>query len=194
MQKLLPVLMGLLIFSCSAEPPSTEEGVLDPKIDEVVDIRVYPEGKIRFNGSMITVSSLPGHIESLRSSKETRARIIFDETVASGVVFKTQRLLHEKRIANIHTKMLSPKEFERYHQQKVHIDLLSSGKILYEGNQIHPEDLKTSLTNTEISHHTEFIISVSKDAQMGPMLDIQRTLAANNVRKITNEDLSKYYN
>lgn len=179
-----------MIISCSTESPSQDD--IQPEIDEVVDVRIFHDGDIRFNGSMITESGLPDHIESLSASELTRARIIIDENAYSGLVNKTLRLLYKSRIINIHLKMLGTYAFQEYLENKVHIDVLSSGKILFNGYEIHPEDLELSLKNSELSSDTEFILSVSRKAEAGPVFDLQGILAANNHRKISYEDLSKY--
>lgn len=67
----------ILCISCTNEheSPPVEEPAPAPWYDEVVDIRIYPRGDIRFNGRMISESALAGHVESLNPSQSARARI-----------------------------------------------------------------------------------------------------------------------
>ncbi len=142
---------------------------------------------------MIGEPALKSHIDSLHTTTSTRARIILNETVYTQLVVHMQKLLHENRITNIRTKMLSPEAFRNYNKQKVHIDVLSSGDILLEGNKLQPENLNISLSKMEINRDTEFIISVSENAEVGPVFDTQEMLADNNLQmQVSNEDLSKY--
>jgi biopolymer transport protein ExbD len=191
MKNLLLLFSAILFISCSTE--QAEQKNIQPETDEVVDIRIYSDGEIRFNGKFIGESGLKSHIESLNTSKTTRARLIFDETVYNQVIFHAQKQLYINQITNLNTKMLSPKEFKAYNQNKIHIDVLSSGKILFKGQEIYPADLKTTLTNIEIKPETEFIISVSEKAKVGPVFETQKLLADNGHMKLTYEDLSKYH-
>lgn len=191
MKNLLLLLSAILFISCSTE--QAEQKNIQPEIDEVVDLRIFQDGEVRLNGEFIGESGLKSHIKSLNITESTRARLIFDETVYSQAVFHTQKMLYTNGITNIHTKMLSSEEFKHYNQNKIHIDVLSSGKILFKGNEIYPEDLNTALSNIEVKPETEFIISVSNQAQMGSVFDVQNTLATNNLLKISHEDISKYH-
>lgn len=191
MKNFLFFLFTCSIISCSANSPSQKSS--PPEVDEIADLRIFSDGSIRFNGKIITENGLPSQIESLTPSKLTRVRIIFDENTPTGLIHKTQRLFHENKITNIYSKMLSSEDFIDYNQSIVHIDILSSGKILFQGIELHPENLQIGLNNSMISRNSEFILSVSKNAQMGTVFDLQKTLAANHFTTITHQDLSKYY-
>ncbi|WP_445666287.1 hypothetical protein [Fodinibius sp. AD559] len=191
MKKVLYIIFTVLVVSCSNGQIDQKD--LQPEVDEVVDIRINADGEIRFNGKFIGESGLKSHIESLNTSESTRARLIFDETVYNQVIFHAQKQLYTNQITNLNTKMLSPEEFKAYHQNKIHIDVLSSGKILFKGQEIYPADLKTTLANIEIKPETEFIISVSEKTTVGPVFKTQKLLADNGHLKMTYEDLSKYH-
>lgn len=192
MKQFLNILIAGLVVSCTADTPSPPQH-MQPNIDEMVDLRIFTDGDIRFNGEMITTSGLPSHIESLRPYRSAKARIIFDENVPAAVVHKTQRLLHENKITNIYSKMLSSEDFKQYNQHVVHLDVLSSGDILLEGIRLYPEDLPISLQSSMVNKSPEFILTVSNDAQMGSVSEVQQLLVANQFTKITHQDVSKYY-
>jgi len=186
MKTKLILLLVLIFTSCVKETQQNQESNLE--IDEIVDIRIYPEDQIRFNGNMISESGLYSHIQSLNVSEGTRARIIFDENASFGVITHTQKLLYKKGVKQINAKGLSSEQFSKYHDRVVHIDILNSDKLLIEGNLLHPKDLEIALSNKNLPDKIEFIISVSNDASFGAVYDVQKLLAVNDFDNISNQD------
>jgi len=184
----LILLLPLVLTSCTKETQHNQYSNLE--IDEIVDIRIYPGDQVRLNGTMISESGLYSHIQSLNISEGTRARIIFDENVSFGVVTHAQKLLYNKGIKQINAKGLSSEEFSNYDKQVIHIDILNTDKLMFEGNLLHPEDLEIALTNKGIPDNIEFIISVSDDASFGIVYDVQKLLAINNFDTISNQDFT----
>ena len=191
MKKILLLLCAILFISCQAKTQRINE--VQKEVNDVVDIRIYSNGDIRFNGLMISDSSLPSHIGNLKTDKNTRARVIIDENAPTGLVHKTQLYLHKQQVAKIKFETLTSEKFNNYLKNIIHIDVLDSGEILFEGKQLYPKDLKTSLDNIEIHPSTKFIVSVSENALVGPVFDTLEELAHKDMTKITYEDLSKYY-
>ena len=190
MKTKLILLIFLILISCSKK--AQDQQTIEEEIDEIVDIRIFPEDQVRFNGKMISESGLYSHIQNLNISDETRARIIFDENVSFGVITQAQKLLYEKGIKQINAKGLSAKEFLNYDEKIVHIDILNSDKLLFDGNLLHTEDLEIALNNTELPTNVEFIITVSERATFGAVYDVQKLLAINGLDKISNEDFPEY--
>jgi len=190
MKTKLIFLILLTLISCTKEVQ--DQQTIEEEIDQIVDIRIFPEDQVRFNGKMISESGLYSHIQNLNNSAETRARIIFDENVSFGVITQTQKLLYEKGIKQINAKGLSTEDFLSYDDKIVHIDVLNSDKILFDGNLIHSEDLEIALKNLELSANVQFIISVSDSATFGAVYDVQKILAMNGIEDISNEDLPEY--
>ena len=190
MKTKLILLIFLILISCTKKVQ--DQQTIEEEIDEIVDIRIFPEDQVRFNGKMISESGLYSHIQNLNISDETRARIIFDENVSFGVITQAQKLLYEKGIKQINAKGLSAKEFLNYDEKIVHIDILNSDKLLFDGNLLHTEDLEIALNNTELPTNVEFIITVSERATFGAVYDVQKLLAINGLDKISNEDFPEY--
>ena len=190
MKTKLILLIFLILISCTKKVQ--DQQTIEEEIDEIVDIRIFPEDQVRFNGKMISESGLYSHIQNLNISDETRARIIFDENVSFGVITQAQKLLYEKGIKQINAKGLSAKEFLNYDEKIVHIDILNSDKLLFDGDLLHTEDLEIALNNTELPTNVEFIITVSERATFGAVYDVQKLLAINGLDKISNEDLPEY--
>ncbi len=190
MKTKLILLIFLILISCTKKVQ--DQQTIEEEIDEIVDIRIFPEDQVRFNGKMISESGLYSHIQNLNISDETRARIIFDENVSFGVITQAQKLLYEKGIKQINAKGLSAKEFLNYDEKIVHIDILNSDKLLFDGNLLHTEDLEIALNNTELPTNVEFIITVSERATFGDVYDVQKLLAINGLDKISNEDFPEY--
>lgn len=191
MKQILFLFSAILFISCQAETERIENP--QKEVNEVVDIRIYSNGDIRFNGLMISDSSLPSHIQNLNAGKNTRARVIIDEKAPAGLIHKTQQFLHKQQVAKIKFETLSSEKFNSYLKYIIHVDVLSSGEILFEGKQLHPEDLKASLKNVEVQSSTKFMVSVSENARVGPVFDTLEELAAKDMSKIIYEDLTKYY-
>lgn len=191
MKKTLPLLCAILFISCQAETQRINE--VQKKIDEVVDIIIHSSGDIRFNGILISDSSLPSHIKNLKTDETTRARVIIDENAPTSLVHKTQRYLHKQQVGKIKFETLTSENFNNYMKNIIHIDVLSSGELLFQGKQLYPEDLKISLNNVEIHSSTKFIVSVSENALVGPVFDTLEELAEKDMSKIAYEDFSKYY-
>lgn len=175
----------ILIFSCSAE--TKHRSNIDKEIDLFVDIRISNEDKIKFNGALISESSLYSHIQNLNVSENTKARIIFDENSSFGVVTKSQMLLHEQGITHIKAKILTEAEFLNYEKHVVHIDILNSDKILFNGNLIFIDDLDIALTNSKKLTGVEYIITPSNYASFGIIQDIQKLLVVNSHDNIAND-------
>lgn len=191
MGKILLLLSAILFISCQAKTQRINE--VQKKADEVVDIRIHSNGDIRFNGLLISDSSLPSHIKNLKTVETTRARVIIDENAPTGLVHKTQRYLHRQQVDKIKFATLTSEKFKNYSKNIIHIDVLSSGELLFEGKQLYPKDLKVSLNNVEINPSTKFIVSVSENALVGTVFDTLEELAHKDMTKITFEDLSNYY-
>ncbi|MTI86549.1 MAG: hypothetical protein FH748_01125 [Balneolaceae bacterium] len=190
MKTKLILLLVLIFTSCAKETQQNQES--DLEIDEIVDIRIYPEDQVRFNGNMISESGLFSHIQRLNVSEGTRARIIFDENVSFGVITSTQKLLYRKGVKQINAKGLSSEEFSNYDDRVIHIDILNTDKLFFEGNLLHPEDLEIALSNKDLPDNIEFIISVSNDASFGAVYDVQKLLALNDFDNISNQDFKEY--
>ena len=190
MKTKLILLIFLILISCSKK--AQDQQTIEEEIDEIVDIRIFPEDQVRFNGKMISESGLYSHIQNLNIADETRARIIFDENVSFGIINQVLTLLYEKGITQINAKGLSEEEFLNYDEKIVHIDILNSDKLLFDGNLLHTEDLEIALNNTELPTNVEFIITVSERATFGDVYDVQKLLAINGLDKISNEDLPEY--
>ena len=190
MKTKLILLIFLILISCSKK--AQDQQTIEEEIDEIVDIRIFPEDQVRFNGKMISESGLYSHIQNLNIADETRARIIFDENVSFGIINQVLTLLYEKGITQINAKGLSEEEFLNYDEKIVHIDILNSDKLLFDGNLLHTEDLEIALNNTELPTNVEFIITVSERATFGDVYDVQKLLAINGLDKISNEDFPEY--
>lgn len=190
MKTKLILIIFLTLVSCAKEVQ--DQQTIEKEIDEIVDIRIFPEDLIRFDGKMISESGLYSHIQNLNISAETRARIIFDENVSFGVITQTQKLLYEKGIKQINAKGLSTEEFLNYDEKIVHIDILNFDKILFDGNLLHSENLEIALKNIELPSDVEFIISVSDSATFGAVYEVQKLLAINGLNEIANEDFSEH--
>lgn len=179
------LLLIILIFAgCASHLDDPETETMEPA-EELVDIRIDGNGQIILNGDTVSESSLPGAISALNIDENTRARFIIHDNAYYILVTKTSHLLHKRGVINFTTKMLGPDEFEEYDQNIVHIDVLSTGKILFQGQELHPDDLGTALSAPEYSSRDQIVsLSVNPDARYGLVTDIQEVLREQNILRI----------
>ena len=74
-----------------------------------------------------------------------------------------------------------------YEKHVVHIDILNSDKILFNGNLIFIDDLDIALTNSKKLTGVEYIITPSNYASFGIIQDIQKLLVVNSHDNIAND-------
>ncbi len=192
--KIISFFLTVFLLSACTSEPSKQTKQIETELStvEVVDFRVFNDGKIRLNGEWIGEAGLGSHIQSLPTSKQTKARVIFDEDAPFSLITKIQSLLHKKQINQIAAKPLTHDEFVRYNQNVLHIDVLNSGKILYQGNLLHIADLEIALTNKHSIDDTEVILTIGDEANFGTVYDVQKTLALSGHKNMSTQDIPEY--
>ncbi|WP_142453800.1 hypothetical protein [Gracilimonas mengyeensis] len=192
MKPSLILIVALAISSCAKETQQSPDKYQEKEIDEMVDIRISSDDQILFNGNKISESSLYSHIQNVTVSEDTRARIIFDENVPIGTIMHTQELLYKRGVKRMYAKGFSTEEFSNYDEQVIHIDILDTNKLLFDGNLLYPEDLEIALSNKDLPNNMEIVITVSENATFGAVYDVQKLLAVNDLDNISNQDFTEY--
>lgn len=185
------VSLPLIFISCSfSEMKQNENNSKTPhqhETLELVDIRIYENGGVKINGTYLSSSSLPSHIDALELGQESRVRISSSDMVYTGLIHKISRELVLKDVDQVEINMMSPDAFRQFENDLV-IDILSNGKIMLDGNLLYPEDLSVALkNNTELINDTKVRLYVNDMASMGTVTDIQKTLVNNKVSQISNQ-------
>ncbi len=181
---LLLFMSMFMSVACSEKTPQPQ--IVENETVQFIDIRIYPDNMIRFNGKMLSESGLNNHIQNLNVSEETRARIIFNENASFGIIMQAQRYLYEKGVMQINAKRLASDKFLEYNENTVHIDILNSDKLLFDGNLMHVNNLEIALQNMELPGNAEFVITVGQSTTFGAVHDIQKLLAMGGFNKISN--------
>ncbi len=181
-------LSSLFLISCSNEkqqhtaPQSV--GEVQNNTLELVDVRIYEDGRLKINGSILSESSLESHLNALPINTETNVRVSSSNQVYTGLVTEVTRQFAVRNISNLTFNMMTPSEFADFENALV-IDVLSNGKIMMDGNILFPADLGIVLKQAEHPEDLSVILSVSEEATFGPVTDVQKILHKSGAHKIS---------
>jgi len=189
---LLIAYLPLLLISCtfSEKNQSKNESQILSQSDklEVVDIRIYENGDLKINGTLLSDSSIPSHIDALKMGEETKVRVSASDMVYTGLINKISRELVLKDVEQVEINMMTPDAFRQFEQDLI-IDILSNGKIMLDGNLVYPADLSVAITNDfGLTNDTKVRLYVSDMASMGTLTDIQEMLVYNDISQIIHQD------
>lgn len=190
MKKLsLLALLPLLLISCSSseteKSETSSELTSQNQVLELVDMRIYEDGKMKINGSSLSESALESHLDALPLDHTSKIRITSSDEVFTGLVHRTMREFVQRNIPNVTYNMMSKNEFKEFEEDLI-LDVLSNGRIMLDGHLLYPQDLSVALNHrNESLNDTEVRLFVDEMASMGTVTDIQKTLKKNDVYKIS---------
>jgi len=189
---LLIAYLPLLLISCtfSEKNQSKNESQILSQSDklEVVDIRIYENGDLKINGTLLSDSSIPSHIDALKMGEETKVRVSASDMVYTGLINKISRELVLKDVEQVEINMMTPDAFRQFEQDLI-IDILSNGKIMLDGNLVYSADLSVAIKNNSgLTNDTKVRLYVSDMASMGTLTDIQEMLVYNDISQIIHQD------
>ena len=192
MNKFLLLASLPLFFSCTSSEVNQSENnpktLLQDETLELVDIRIYENGDLKINGTLLSDSSLPSHIDALEMGEETKVRVSASDMVYTGLINKISRELVLKDVEQVEINMMTPDAFRQFEQDLI-IDILSNGKIMLDGNLVYPADLSVAFkNNSELTNNTKVRLYVSDMASMGTLTDIQEMLVNNDISRIIHQD------
>ncbi|MFP8488522.1 hypothetical protein ACKGJO_05420 [Gracilimonas sp. Q87] len=188
---LLIFLLPLFVISCSSsdikDNRNNQNNTNQVETLEVVDIRIYENGDLKINGTLLSDSSLPSHIDALEMGQETKVRVSASDMVYTGLINKISRELVLKEVEQVEINMMTPEAFKQFENDLI-IDIMSNGKIMLDGNLLYPADLSVALkNNSELISDTKVRLYVNDMASMGTVTDIQKILVSNKVTQISNQ-------
>lgn len=189
---LLLASLPLLFISCTSSEVNQSENnpktLLQDETLELVDIRIYENGDLKINGTLLSDSSLPSHIDALEMGEETKVRVSASDMVYTGLINKISRELVLKDVELVDINIMTPDAFRQFEQDLI-IDILSNGKIMLDGNLVYPADLSVAIkNNSELTNDTKVRLYVSDMASMGILTDIQEMLENNDISRIIHQD------
>ena len=189
---LLLASLPLLFISCTSSEVNQSENnpktLLQDETLELVDIRIYENGDLKINGTLLSDSSLPSHIDALEMGEETKVRVSASDMVYTGLINKISGELVLKDVELVDINIMTPDAFRQFEQDLI-IDILSNGKIMLDGNLVYPADLSVAIkNNSELTNDTKVRLYVSDMASMGIFTDIQEMLENNDISRIIHQD------
>jgi len=189
---LLLASLPLLFISCTSSEVNQSENnpktLLQDETLELVDIRIYENGDLKINGTLLSDSSLPSHIDALEMGQETKVRVSATDMVYTGLINKISGELVLKDVELVDINIMTPDAFRQFEQDLI-IDILSNGKIMLDGNLVYPADLSVAIkNNSELTNDTKVRLYVSDMASMGIFTDIQEMLENNDISRIIHQD------
>lgn len=176
------LVISSIIISCSSEPETVNHSADNQEKLELVDVRLYENGDMKINGHTLSETALTSHLDALEVNEQTKVRISSSDKVYTGLVHRLTREFANRNVGNVHFNMMTSDEFLEY-EKNVVIDILESGKIMVDGTLLHTEDLKYAVLN-ESSKDFSVILSVSNEAVMGIVFDVQKTLKKSGAKRI----------
>ncbi|MCP9291769.1 ExbD/TolR family protein [Gracilimonas sediminicola] len=168
-----------IIISCSSEPETVNHSADNQEKLELVDVRLYENGDMKINGRTLSETAF---LDVLEVNEQTKVRISSSDKVYTSLVHRLTREFANRNVGNVHFNMMTSDEFLEY-EKNVVIDILESGKIMVDGTLLHTEDLKYAVRN-ESSKDFSVILSVSNEAIMGTVFDVQKTLKKSGIDRI----------
>ena len=108
---LLLASLPLLFISCTSSEVNQSENnpktLLQDETLELVDIRIYENGDLKINGTLLSDSSLPSHIDALEMGEETKVRVSASDMVYTGLINKISRELVLKDVEQVEINITS---------------------------------------------------------------------------------------
>ena len=159
--KIAVLLLG--IISCSHQDQKSKENISEPLGLDIVDVRIYDDGRVFLNGNSTNYSALPSLVESMDVSEKTLARFIFVMGEQTPLVYETTRLLQQGGTFNIHKIILPKDEFYTYLDQNIHLDILKNGQILLDGTELYVEDLAVAMDSKGSTPNKTIIMTLPEN-------------------------------
>lgn len=181
-----------LMAGCSQPGEKSEENIAEQPALDIVDIRIYEDGQVFLNGNSTNYSALPSLVESLDISEQTLARFIFVMGEQTPLVYETTRLLQQHGTFNIHKIILPHEEFYSYLEQNIHIDILNTGRILLDGNELYAEDLAFALNTPDITPDRNFILTLPEGHSESTHDRVVQILDSLGFNQVEYEDLAEF--
>ena len=115
---ILLALLPLLLISCNSSENNKNEN--DPitrsqkETLELIDIRIYENGDLKINGTLLSDSSLPSHIDALEMGEETKVRVSASDMVYTGLINKISGELVLKDVELVDINIMTPDAFRQF--------------------------------------------------------------------------------
>ncbi|MDR9418671.1 hypothetical protein [Gracilimonas sp.] len=190
MKKLfLLVVLSALFVSCTSseieKPEANPSIIAHNEVLELIDVRIYEDGALKINGTLLSESSLESHLDALDVNSETKVRISSSDMVYTGLVNRISSELVQRDLDEITFNMMSPEAFQEFENDIV-IDILSNEKVMLDGNVLYPEDIAVAMDEwPKNSGDIEVRLNVADEALMGTVTVVQSILKEKAVSKIT---------
>jgi biopolymer transport protein ExbD len=191
----LPIYITLFLvstISCAQQDDKPQEYIPKALGIEIIDVRIYEDGRIFINGNSTNHSALSSLIESMDISEKTLARFIFVMGEQTPLVYETTRQFQKQGTFNIHKIILPQAEFYTYLEQNIHLDIMKNGQVLLDGNQLFVEDLLVALKAPDITPDKTIIFTLPENFSKSTHNRSLEILDSLGLNRIEYADISEY--
>ncbi|MDZ7805482.1 MAG: hypothetical protein U5K71_00025 [Gracilimonas sp.] len=186
------VVLWLGISSCTQPSETPDKNIPATPALDIIDIRIYEDGRTYVNGKSTNYSAIPGLMQSMNISEQTLARFIFVMGEQTPLVYETTRLLQQHGTFNIKKIILPQAEFYTYLEQNIHIDILTNGRVLLDGNELFVEDITVALKAPGITPDKTIIFTLPENFSKSALNRSVQILDSLGFNSIKYADLTEY--
>lgn len=162
MKKSIPLLIfTVILLGCSNH--SNIESTDHSQSLKVIDIRVHSNYEVVVNGESTSFYVLSNFLEEVDVDSSAHARVFFNDETAKGALSTIQGYIREWGLLTPSIRIFSEQEFEEHLSKHAYIDILSDESILFNGKEIHPEDLRVALPGSFEPDSTTIYVNVSQE-------------------------------
>lgn len=110
-----------------------------------------------------------------------QARVFFNDETAKGAFSTIQRNIRKWGLLTPSIRVFSEQEFEEHLSKHAYIDILSDESILFNGKEIHPEDLRVALPDSFDPDSTTIYINIPQEYSSDGIISELETLGFSHI-------------
>lgn len=135
-----------MLLGCGKNPNIKSPDYSQPF--KVIDIRVHSNYKVVVNGESTSFYVLSIFLDDIDVDSSALVRLFFNDETAKGALSTIQGYIREWGLLNPSIRVFSELEFEEHLSRHAYIDIHSDESFLFNGKEIHPEDLRITLLSS----------------------------------------------
>ena len=141
---------------------------------KVIDIRVHSNYEVVLNGEGTSFYVLTSFLQEVEVDSSAKVRVFFNEESAQGILTTIHDFIRERGLLTPSIQIFSEQEFEEHLSKHAYIDILQDERILFNGKDIHPENLPIALQSGSDADSTTIYLTLPQDFSSDQiMLDIE---------------------
>jgi|AntRauTorcE11897_2_1112592.scaffolds.fasta_scaffold46960_1 hypothetical protein len=173
MKKVIPLLiLTMILIGCSKQ--SNIAPIVSSQLLKVVDIRVHSNYEVVLNGESTSFYVLTSFLQEVEVDSSAKVRVFFNEESARGILTTIHDFIREQGLLTPSIQIFSEQEFEEHLSIHAYIDILQDERVLFNGKDIHPENLPIALQSGFDPDSTTIYLTLPQDFSSDQiMLDIE---------------------